>query len=476
MELRDVELDILSLACNSADWLADFVYRGLVPQMFTVREYSVLYELAMRLFLQKNVKPTLEILSCALQLEQTDNQQLKLLQTQLEQASVRFATTRNYDKSTVDGMLFLLQEAFLKADLEALVKRVSHEISSGRKTADILRDLDSYVLSHRADSRPEARPIGDFVAPILARIESGEATVTGAVSTGVRSLDVIVSGFVAGQVYVLGARPAMGKTALALQLASRVASRAPVLFCSLEMTSGELTNRLLSHMASVDSRTMRSGALTQSALNSVRAGAERLSRLQLFIDDSSSQDLSTVRASIERLNNQGVKPALIVIDYLQLMRPADSKVSREQQIATLSRSLKCIAKDCSVPILLLCQLNRSVEQNSRAPRLSDLRESGAIEQDADVVMFIDKPEGVRESDFPSALVSRTLLVSKNRHGEVAGIPLAFAPAIQRFFDFNYERDEAEAYMPPPEEDVSAPSIPDEAPPPVPVQGVLPALA
>lgn len=248
------------------------------------------------------------------------------------------------------------------------------------------------------------------------------------VPTGFKDLDTLLAGLQKSDLIILAARPSMGKTALALDMARHAAirSNAPVGIFSLEMSSQQLVDRMLAAEAQVDAWRLRTGKLsTDEEFSRVRDGIEKLSTAPIFIDDKPANTVLSMRSVARRMKREhGLQ--LIIVDYLQLMAPtgkyaADSTV---QQVTEISRSLKGLARELDVPVLALSQLSRAVEQRRGKPRLSDLRDSGSIEQDADVVMFIHREDKMNdgESDRPNIA---EILVEKHRNGPVGSIELYF---------------------------------------------------
>ena len=216
------------------------------------------------------------------------------------------------------------------------------------------------------------------------------------VPTHFRDLDSLTGGLHPSEFIVLAARPSMGKTALAINIAENVAifSRLPVLFVSLEMGRMELAQRLLCSQGKIDGSKFRSNILTKEDREKLIEASSKLSQTPLFIDDSPSRTVTEIAACARRLKRKE-KLGLLVIDYLQLVQPDDPRDPRQEQVAKMARRLKGLARELEIPLLVLAQLNRQVEERGREehrPRLSHLRESGAIEQDADVVMFVHREE------------------------------------------------------------------------------------
>ncbi len=244
------------------------------------------------------------------------------------------------------------------------------------------------------------------------------------VRTGFHSLDAKLAGFQKSDLIILAARPSMGKTSLALDIARQTALNhdTPVCFFSLEMSAQQLVDRMLSSEARVDSWKIRTGKISSDEeFTQIRDALGRLSKAPIFIDDQSSNNIMRMRSTARRIKSEhGL--GLIVIDYLQLMVPSRATDSTVQQITEISRNLKGLARELDVPVLALSQLNRAVEQRGGRPRLSDLRDSGAIEQDADVVIFIHREQ---KEDGGGKNQTAEILIEKHRNGPTGKVDLYF---------------------------------------------------
>jgi replicative DNA helicase len=262
------------------------------------------------------------------------------------------------------------------------------------------------------------------------------------VATGFEKLDALTSGWQPSDLIIIAARPGMGKTALTLSMARNIAvtKQTPVAFFSLEMSSVQLITRLISSETGLSSEKLRTGKLASHEWEQLNVKVGDLERAPLFIDDTTSLSIFDLRAKARRLSSQhGIK--LIVVDYLQLMTAGTSNKSgnREQEISTISRNLKALAKELNIPVIALSQLSRAVETRggTKRPLLSDLRESGAIEQDADIVSFIYRPEyyGIDEWDDDERTPSEgqaEFIVAKHRNGGLDNIRLKFIGNLGKF--------------------------------------------
>ncbi len=269
-------------------------------------------------------------------------------------------------------------------------------------------------------------------------MKKGELT---GISSGFKDLDALMWGFQKTEMIVLAARPSMGKTSLALNFAETAAlpkkgPPAAVLIFSLEMGASQLALRMLCSRARVNMKLLRDGLLSKNGdeQNRLLQAADEFSKAPIFIDDSSAISIMQLRAKARRIHSR-TPLGFIMVDYLQLLSPTDPRVPREQQVAEASRGLKALAKELDVPVLVLSQLNRSSEKDNRTPKISDLRESGSIEQDADVVLMLARPRDADEK-FQVAADSAELIVAKQRNGPVGELKLTFLRDITRFENFH----------------------------------------
>ena len=286
--------------------------------------------------------------------------------------------------------------------------------------------------------KPSFYVLGDILTETYKAVEEAyenKVLVTG-VPTGFRGLDEKTSGLQPGDLIVIAGRPSMGKTALALNIARNASLETgePAAIFSLEMSKEQLSLRMLSAEARIDSSRMRGGFLSERDLARINRAAGALYDIPIYIDDSPAISALEIRAKTRRMKmDKGV--GLVVIDYLQLMRGRASAERRDLEISEISRSLKALAKELNLPVVALSQLNRKVEdRTNKRPVLSDLRESGAIEQDADVILFIYRDEVYhKEEDNPNKGIAE-LILAKQRNGPIGAVKLAFLETYTRFED------------------------------------------
>ncbi len=321
-----------------------------------------------------------------------------------------------------------------KAILRGLIGSATDIISSCYETGsdvDQVLDRAEHSIFEIAENkvRPSFFPIREIVKDSFRSIEdlyARKELITG-VPTGFEKIDDITSGLQKSDLIIIAGRPSMGKTAFALNIAQFAALEAetPVAVFSLEMSKEQLVFRLLASEAKVDSQRLRKGFLGETDWPKLTTAAGRLSEAPLFIDDTPAITVLEMKAKSRRLKaDRGL--GLIVVDYIQLMRAGGYRDSREQEISEISRSLKGLAKELKVPVIALSQLNRKVEdRTNRRPQMADLRESGAIEQDADVIAFIYRDEVYNKSEDNPEKGIAEIIIGKQRNGPTGTVKLAF---------------------------------------------------
>jgi replicative DNA helicase len=328
-----------------------------------------------------------------------------------------------------------------KAVLRRLIEKanaISKRCFQEQGPTDEIVDFAENAIFEIADqkARQAFYPLSKLIdvnIDFLEEKQKNKSLVTG-VPTGFGQLDNLTSGLQNSDLIILAARPSMGKTALALNIARNAAVEAgvPVAVFSLEMSKEQLSLRLLCSEARIDSSRLRSGFFSMEDWQRLTDAAGVLSAAPIFIDDSASLTAMEVRAKARRLK-MDKNIGLIVIDYLQLMQGRAGAERRDLEISEISRSLKALAKEINLPVIALSQLNRMLEQrNDRRPRLSDLRESGALEQDADVVAFIYRDEVYNKEENNPNKGTAEIILAKQRNGPTGDIKLTFLNAYTRF--------------------------------------------
>ena len=333
----------------------------------------------------------------------------------------------------------IVHEAAVRRRLHAAGGKIQAMAWSGEGELAAVADAAQAEIYAATDLSTAADPAtpgqGSLGATIdeLERIQKRDAGLTG-VSTGFIDLDALTQGLQPGQFIVIAARPAMGKSTLALDFARACSIRdgLPSVFFSLEMSISEINMRMLSAEAVVGLHRMRGGHLSEDDWNAIKAKQPRIAAAPLFLDDSADLTMLQIRSKCRRLQQRhGL--SLVIVDYLQLMESGRRAESRQVEVAQISRGLKKLAKELQVPVVALSQLNRGSEQRAdKKPMVSDLRESGSIEQDADVVILLHR-EDAYEPESPRA-GEADLIVAKHRNGPTAQITVAFQGHYSRFVD------------------------------------------
>jgi replicative DNA helicase len=336
------------------------------------------------------------------------------------------------------------EKALLRSLIDTSAQIAQKGYEAGQEVSELIDEAEQMIFSvSQKKNRTGFVPIKEILLETFERIEKlaqQKSSVTGIPTF--KELDRLLSGLQKSDLIICAARPAMGKTSFCLNVAQNAAARhkIPVAVFSLEMSKDQLVQRMLCADAMVDQQKMRSGFLAEDDWAKLAAAVGPLAEAPIFIDDTPAISVLEVRAKARRLMGEhGL--GLIVIDYLQLMTSHRRAENRQQEIAQLSRTLKALARELNIPVLCLSQLNRGVEQRQdKRPMLSDLLESGSIEADADVVMFIYRDDYYNQESTKQNIAE--IIVAKHRHGPVGTVELAFLKEFTRFF--NLEKN----YLPP----------------------------
>jgi replicative DNA helicase len=433
---HSLEAEEYLLSCcllDGSDTIARCLEARLMPAAFYAPANRLIYEKLCELY---QSHPPVELAVLAEELK--TGQQLEAVggYAYLTQISARIPTTAQAGyflekvrelhllRELIKAATTTVEQAFnYQGGIEEFVDKVEQDMFRVTQTR-----VGDAVKSMKEPTREAMHVINKML------MKKGELT---GVASGFIELDKLTFGFQRQEMIVLAARPSMGKTSLALNTAESAAlpkrgEPVTTLIFSLEMSASQLALRMLCARARVNMKLLRDGLLPKNGEEMQRlvATADEFSKAPLFIDDSSHLSIMELRAKARRVHARH-KLGFIIVDYLQLISPTDSKVPREQQVAEASRGLKALAKELDVPVLVLSQLNRSSEKENRMPRLSDLRESGSIEQDADVVLMLARPKD-SEENYQVATDSADLIVAKQRNGPVGELKLTFLRDITRF--------------------------------------------
>ncbi|HEX8367009.1 MAG TPA: replicative DNA helicase [Pyrinomonadaceae bacterium] len=331
-----------------------------------------------------------------------------------------------------------------KAVIRNLIKVCNNVVSealSEEEDAEVVLDHAEQAIFALADERTRQgfshiKPVAETVLAKVQEYARRESHALTGLSTGFRDLDQMTSGLQQTDLIIVAARPSMGKTALCLTLAQNAATleNAVVAVFSLEMSKEQLVMRMLSSEARVDAHRFRSGFLTRDEWGRLAEAIGTLSEAKIFIDDTAGISVLEMRAKTRRLIAEQKKLDLIVVDYLQLMSGSRRTESRQQEVSAISRELKGLAKELGVPVVALSQLSRAPEaRNPPKPMMSDLRESGSIEQDADVVAFIYRDDYYKPTEENAGIAE--LIISKQRNGPTGTVKLAFLKEFTRFENY-----------------------------------------
>ena len=370
----------------------------------------------------------------------SDEAEAKVYLTQLAETVPSLSNISSYAK--------ILKDKYLMRMLLNTATDVIKKTQTESQTDDLLQYAEQriYELRQGKDSS-ELSHIGLAAAETFERLyklSGKDREKYLGIPTGFHYLDKMLTGLGRSDLIILAARPGMGKTSFVLNIATNVAKRGtPVAVFSLEMTKEQLTSRMISAEARIDSQIMRSGNVDVNEWDNISRAVGEVSDLPIYLDDTSNVTVSDIKAKIRRLNQDPTQDdiGVIIIDYLQLMSSGRRNESRVQEISEITRNLKIMAKELDVPLICLSQLSRSAEKGQgrdARPALSDLRDSGSIEQDADIVLFL-----YREAYYNTEADNNVAecIVAKNRHGEVGKAELGWDGAHTRFYNIDYTHND-----------------------------------
>src|SRR5258708_16365668 len=427
----EAEKCVIGDILRHSEYLIEVLEKGIKSGDFFLREHRVIYQAMTAL---DDKRTPIDLLSVNEQLRAED--------------SLERAGGVAYLAQLIDGMPQVIniehwaqivrEKALLRNIITAAERMQTQALDANESAEAILDNAETSVFQLAEDRvRLGLMSIREVVSENYERISqifTEGKRITG-LSTGYHQLDNLTSGFQPSELLVLAARPSMGKTALALNIAENVAVRGnkPVAIFSLEMSKESLRLRLLSSDAQIDSHKFRTGHLSREDGGKIPVSLTRLAEAPLWIDDVGSATVVEMGAKLRRLKrDKGL--SLVVVDYLQLVSARGKFGNRNEEVSSITRGLKGLAKELKVPVLVLSQLTRAPEREDREPRLADLRESGAIEQDADVVMFIHRPNFYKKSDEVSMEErgEADLIIAKQRNGPTDNIRFVFQGSFTRF--------------------------------------------
>ena len=440
------EQSVLGAALLQADIIPELV-ELLRPEMFYARQNGQIFAEMVRLFTAGQTVDFVTLLDAVTGegvFESADAAKVYL--TGLAETVPSISNVQAYAKIVQEKYLVrqlmgaakdILEQSGEEPDADLLLESAEqkiYEIRSGRDTS-ALTSISSVIVDTLVNLQKIAGPDRDKYAGI---------------PTGFTYLDTVLTGMGRSDLIILAARPGMGKTSFALNIATNVAKKQkiPVAIFSLEMTKDQLTSRILSAEAGIDSQAFRTGKLQEEDWDDLARASEILHDAPIYMDDTSGITIPEVKAKIRRINQDPSRPdiGLVIIDYLQLMTSGRRTENRVQEISDITRNLKIMAKELNVPVIALSQLSRSAEKatgrSDHRPQLSDLRDSGSIEQDADVVLFLYRQayynrhqDGAEEQQADERTAE--CIVAKNRHGETSTVQLGWDGAHTRFMNLDF---------------------------------------
>ena len=440
------EQSVLGAALLQADIIPELV-ELLRPEMFYARQNGQIFAEMVRLFTAGQTVDFVTLLDAVTGegvFESADAAKVYL--TGLAETVPSISNVQAYAKIVQEKYLVrqlmgaakdILEQSGEEPDADLLLESAEqkiYEIRSGRDTS-ALTSISSVIVDTLVNLQKIPGPDRDKYAGI---------------PTGFTYLDTVLTGMGRSDLIILAARPGMGKTSFALNIATNVAKKQkiPVAIFSLEMTKDQLTSRILSAEAGIDSQAFRTGKLKEEDWDDLARASEMLHDAPIYMDDTSGITIPEVKAKIRRINQDPSRPdiGLVIIDYLQLMTSGRRTENRVQEISDITRNLKIMAKELNVPVIALSQLSRSAEKatgrSDHRPQLSDLRDSGSIEQDADVVLFLYRQayynshqDGAEEQQADERTAE--CIVAKNRHGETSTVQLGWDGAHTRFMNLDF---------------------------------------
>jgi len=434
IDLEEVVIGAMMIDKKGVDEVIDI----LTPEAFYKETHQLIFQSIFILF-QKS--EPIDLLTVSNQLKKDNNHEkiggdfylISLTQKVSSSAHIEFHARIILQK--------FIQRSLIKISNEIISDSYDESID----VFDLLDDAESKLYDiTQGNIKKSSESAQNLVIQAKSKIEaiSNKKGLSG-IASGFKNIDKLTAGWQESDLVIIAGRPGMGKTALSLSMASNIAitNKVPLAFFSLEMSSIQLITRMISSETGLDSNKLRTGKLEKHEWEQLNIRVKDLENAPLFIDDTPSLSIFDLRAKARRMVSQkGVK--IIIVDYLQLMTTGGNikTGNREQEISTISRNLKALAKELSIPVIALSQLSRMVEgRTSKRPLLSDLRESGAIEQDADIVSFIYRPEYYKidtwdDNERSSTEGEAEFIVSKHRNGGLDNIRLRFIPALGKFED------------------------------------------
>jgi len=431
----DAEKAVLSGLFVGPDAFETVVFEGLKVEHFYHPHHAYVFAAMTQIYEDGDPINTVTVSEALMKQHKLEQIGGPAFLAQLESALPTSAHVASYSR-------LVIEKATLRQLIRAATLVVQSAYRQDKKVQDLVDEAERTILAIRNDSAQAGMlSLHGLVQVAMKRLESlynNQMSIVG-VPSGFADLDRLTCGFQPGELVVVAARPSMGKTALTLNIATHIALQqtTPVAFFSLEMSAEQLVHRMIGAEARVDLSNLRRGTIQRHELGQFIAAAGRIGNAPLFIDETPSLSIGEMRTKARRLvHQQGVK--IIIVDYLQLMNGPENAENKATEVGEISKGLKTIARELKVPVIALSQLNRGVEsRNDKRPMMSDLRESGAIEQDADVIAFLYREEYYSRDKTPQDKVGVTeIIIAKNRNGPTGIVELRFQSNITRFMDLD----------------------------------------
>ena len=441
------EQSVLGAVLLKPETLTDLV-EIIRPEMFYTRQNAQIYSEMLRLFTADQTIDFVTLLDAVISdgvFPSAD--EAKVYLTGLAETVPSISNVKAYAQ--------IVQEKYLVRQLMGVAKDILQDAGDEPDADLLLENAEQRIYEIRSGRDSSAlTPLSSSMVETLTnlqKISGPDADKYKGIPTGFRLLDTVLTGLGRGDLIILAARPGMGKTSFALNIATRVAmqQKVPVAIFSLEMTCEQLTDRILSSTANIDSQAFRTGRLNNSDWNDFAQATSLLYNAPIYMDDSSGISVPEIKAKIRTINQDPKKEkiGLVIIDYLQLMQSAKRTESRVQEISDITRNLKIMAKELNVPVIALSQLSRAAEKTTgrsdHRPQLSDLRDSGSIEQDADVVLFLYRAAYYNSQNGEDSQANENeaeCIVAKNRHGETSVVRLGWDGAHTRFSNLDVSHE------------------------------------
>lgn len=434
----EAEQSVLGSILIDPELLTEIMNKIKSPAVFYTSQHQEIFGLMLKMFNESKPIDLVTFLDEAKRADIFDSEQNA--KTYLLHLMELVPTTANLDYYCD----IVIEKYYLRNLLSAATDIASSVRESDGTATQLLDSAEQKIYDIRQGRQSsDLKPISEVIIGVyddIYKMHSKHDTKYTGLPTGFTGLDAKISGLNKSDLILIAARPGMGKTSFALNIASNVGLKTDkdVAVFSLEMSNPQLVSRMLSSDAMIMSDKLRTGHLDTEEWSRLAVASQKLSGTSIYLDDSAGITVAQMKAKLRRLKNLG----LVIIDYLQLMSSGSRIENRVQEISQITRSLKVMAKELNVPVICLSQLSRAAEQRQgHRPMLSDLRESGSIEQDADIVLFLFREDYYKDGEEETNKNLATCIIAKNRHGETADVQLGWQGEYTRFSNVEMYRDE-----------------------------------